>query len=71
MAKKYSVTIRGHRTSFSVESQFHERLLQLARRRQMPLARLVTRIDAGRSPGQSLSSAIRLFVLENAKEHGA
>jgi predicted DNA-binding ribbon-helix-helix protein len=66
MAKKYSITIRGHRTSFSIEPEFHDRLLQLARLSQMPLSRLVTRIDANRQPDQSLSSAIRLYVLQSS-----
>jgi predicted DNA-binding ribbon-helix-helix protein len=65
MAKKYSVTIRGHRTSFSVEPEFYDRLLGLARKDQMPLSRLVTRIDANRKKGLSLSSAIRLYVLQS------
>lgn len=60
---KYSVSIRGHRTSFSLEKLFHEELCRLAKRRGWPLARLIARIDADRAPGQNLSSAIRLHVL--------
>ena len=60
---KHSVTIRGHRTSFSLEQLFYDELCRLARMRGWPLARMVAVIDAERSPGQNLSSAIRVHVL--------
>ena len=61
--RKVSVSIRGHRTSFSVEELFYRELLALARARGYSLARLVAQIDAGRAPGQNLSSAIRVHIL--------
>lgn len=61
--RKVSVSIRGHRTSFSVEELFYGELLALARNRGYSLARLVAQIDTGRDPGQNLSSAIRMHVL--------
>ena len=60
---KYSVTIRGHRTSYSLEEPFQEALEALARRSGKSVAALITEIDEGRDPEASLSSAIRLHVL--------
>lgn len=67
---KRSVTIRGHRTSFSVEQPFFEELQRQAERRGLALAALVARIDAERPRDANLSSAIRVFVLEAAKAGG-
>ena len=62
--KKYSVSIRGHRTSYSLEPEFQAELQELADREGLPLARLITRIDANRKPQTNLSSALRLHVLK-------
>lgn len=67
MPKKRSVTIRGHPTSYSIEDEFHAELAAVARRRGVPLARLIARIDAERNATTNLSSAIRLFVLKQLK----
>lgn len=64
---KRSVAIRGHRTSFSLEAPFFDDLAAIARRRRIALAALVAEIDAARPRGSSLSSALRMFVLEAAK----
>lgn len=64
---KRSVTIRGHRTSFSLEAPFFEALGMLARDRGMATARLVAEIDAARPRDCNLSSALRLHVLTAAK----
>ncbi len=61
--RKYSVTIAGHRTSISLEPPFWEALQTLADKRRMTLAALITEIDRDR--GGNLSSALRLYVLEN------
>ena len=60
---KRSVSIRGHRTSFSVEQPFFEELVRIAASRNMPLAALVGEVDASRPPDANLSSALRVFVL--------
>lgn len=67
---KRSVTIRGHRTSFSLEQPFFDDLAAIARRRGVALAALIAEIDDTR-PRDTNSSAIRLFVLEWAKSGGA
>jgi predicted DNA-binding ribbon-helix-helix protein len=63
---KRSVTIRGHRTSLSLEQPFFERLLAIAGRRQLSLAALIAEIDDARPKDANLSSALRIFVLEDA-----
>jgi predicted DNA-binding ribbon-helix-helix protein len=67
MLRKRSVTIRGHRTSFSVEDDFFEELRNLARGSNISLPALVARIDCARQPDQNLSSAIRLYVLDQLR----
>jgi predicted DNA-binding ribbon-helix-helix protein len=61
--KKRSVTIRGHRTSYSVEDDFQDELVRIAQARGIAIARLVAEIDGSRSRDLNLSSAIRVHVL--------
>ncbi|WP_296993740.1 ribbon-helix-helix domain-containing protein [Thalassospira sp. UBA1131] len=61
--RKRSVTIAGHRTSFSLEDAFWEELVGIAQRRAMTLAELVVEIDTDREG--NLSSALRLYVLRD------
>ena len=68
--RKRSVTIRGHRTSFSVEDPFHQELLRLAEASGKPLAALIAEVDAGRAEGSNLSSALRVFVLDALRRGG-
>lgn len=67
LVRKYSVAIRGHRTSFSVEKAFHDDLMAIAAERNLALAALIAEIDAQRPRDANLSSALRLYVLEWAK----
>jgi predicted DNA-binding ribbon-helix-helix protein len=67
MLRKHSISIRGHRTSYSLEDEFFDELTRLARQENIPLARLITNIDAKRTPGINLSSALRLQVLRSLK----
>ncbi|MGY6708930.1 MAG: ribbon-helix-helix domain-containing protein [Rhizobiaceae bacterium] len=64
---KRSVAVRGHRTSISLETPFYEEFERIARQRGMAVAALVAEIDETRPPGTNLSSAIRLFVLEDLR----
>jgi predicted DNA-binding ribbon-helix-helix protein len=59
---KRSVRIAGHATSISLEAPFWRALEEIAARRRVSLAALLSAIDAGRSG--NLSSAVRLFVLD-------
>jgi predicted DNA-binding ribbon-helix-helix protein len=62
--RKRSLTISGHRTAISLEEPFWEALRRIAWAKRAPIARLVAEIDAVRGD-TSLSSAIRLFVLDS------
>ncbi|MBX3576873.1 MAG: ribbon-helix-helix domain-containing protein [Rhizobiaceae bacterium] len=64
---KRSVTIRGHRTSFSLEQPFFDDLAGIAATRRVSLAALVAEVDASRPREANLSSALRVFVLHQAK----
>ena len=64
---KRSVSIRGHRTSFSIEQPFFNELRALAQARAVPLAELIAEIDETRPRDANLSSAIRLHVLAAVK----
>ncbi|MFV0280737.1 MAG: ribbon-helix-helix domain-containing protein [Rhodoblastus sp.] len=63
---KRSLTIAGHRTSISLEEIFWADLREIARRRALSVAALVAEIDAARGEA-NLSSALRVFVLQQAK----
>lgn len=62
--RKRSISIRGHRTSFSLEQPFLDELAAIAARRSMTVAALVAEVDAARPREANLSSALRLHVLE-------
>ncbi len=63
---KRSIVIAGHKTSVSLEDAFWDALKELACKRDLTLSDVVAEIDATRAQG-NLSSAIRLFVLENVR----
>ena len=63
---KRSVTLRGHRTSVSLEAEFWEAFRQIAAERGMAVNALAAEIDAGRAD-VGLASAIRVFVLETLR----
>jgi predicted DNA-binding ribbon-helix-helix protein len=71
LVKKHSVTIRGHRTSFSLETEFMRELELIAKERGTKFAQLVAEIDENRPRDTNLSSALRLFVLEQIRKHSA
>ena len=68
---KRSVSIKGHRTSFSLEEPFFSELVRISAARQIPLAALVAEVDATRSRETNLSSALRLHVLDWFRERAA
>ena len=63
MIRKHSVTLHGHRTSFSLEDEFWAELTAIARQRQLPVAQLLCEIDDARPQDSNLSSALRVYVL--------
>ena len=60
---KHSLTLKGHRTSVSLEDEFWEAFQSLARARGLSLNELAAEVDAGRSGDVGLASAIRVWVL--------
>jgi predicted DNA-binding ribbon-helix-helix protein len=62
---KRSIVIDGQKTSVSIEDVFWRDLKKIAHAQETTLAELVDKIDQTRERG-SLSSAIRVFVLEHA-----
>lgn len=68
LARKRSVSISGHRTSFSLEDEFFDGLIQLANSQNTSLAALVDGIDKSRHRDSNLSSALRLYVLNAARD---
>jgi predicted DNA-binding ribbon-helix-helix protein len=64
--KKRSVSINGHRTSYSIEDEFQAALEKIARLNKLPLARLIAVIDSVPRPQGGLSSSIRVYVLNHA-----
>lgn len=63
---KRSLSIAGHRTSVSLEEIFWNELRAIAGKRAQSVAGLVAEIDAQRGEA-NLSSALRVFVLQEAK----
>ncbi|MDM7980063.1 MAG: ribbon-helix-helix domain-containing protein [Rhizobium sp.] len=68
MIRKRSITLHGHRTSFSVEDPFLDELKTIARKRGLSFAALIAEIDESRPLDSNLSSALRLFVLREFKQ---
>jgi len=60
---KHSLTLRGHRTSVSLEAAFWQAFRDLALAEGKTLNALAVEIDEGRSTDVGLASAIRVTVL--------
>jgi epoxyqueuosine reductase len=62
---KRSFSLAGHRTSVALEEQFWAALVAIATERGQALSALVTSVDAARTPGQTLASALRVVALKH------
>lgn len=62
---KHSLSLRGHRTSVSLEEEFWQAFRDIAAARGQPLNALAAEIDEARGLDSGLASAIRLFVLKH------
>lgn len=67
MIHKHSATLRGHRTSFSLEDAFWVELKAIASDRNISIAALIVEIDEHRGTESNLSSALRVYVLNHLK----
>ena len=62
---KRSLTLRGHRTSVSLEEGFWRAFRDIAAERGLPLNALAAEIDEARGLETGLASAIRVHVLRH------
>jgi len=63
---KRSISIAGHRTSLSLEQEFWQEIKLIAHKQDQSIAQLIKDIDKARGR-RNLSSACRVYVLENLK----
>ena len=65
--RKRSLTLRGHRTSVSLEDAFWAEFQKLAAEKDLSVNELAAQIDAARGVTAGLASAIRVYVLSELK----
>ena len=65
---KHSLTLKGHRTSVSLETAFWDAFRANAAARGLPLNVLAAKIDAERSADVGLASAIRVYILTELQQ---
>ncbi len=63
--KKISVSLSGHQTSISLEPEFIAELNKIAATQNKSVASIIAEIDDKRTPGDNLSSAVRVWILKN------
>ena len=64
---KRSLTLKGHRTSVSLEDEFWQSFRDIADSKNIPINALAAEIDAKRELDIGLAGAIRLYVLQHYK----
>ena len=64
--KKISVSLSGHQTSITLESEFIDALQKLAIRQNRSIAAIINNIDSTRPRDRNLSSAVRVWILQQA-----
>lgn len=62
---KHSLTLRGHRTSVSLEAPFWDAFREIATAEGKGINELAAEIDEARGVSAGLASAIRIYVLEH------
>ena len=62
--KKISVSLSGHQTSLSLESEFIDALHEIALKTKQPVAKIIDEIDEKRTIETNLSSAVRIYILK-------
>ncbi|MEW2916873.1 ribbon-helix-helix domain-containing protein [Ruegeria sp. ANG10] len=60
---KRSLTLKGHRTSVSLEDEFWQAFRDISKEKEMAINALATEIDVERDPEIGLASAIRVYIL--------
>lgn len=69
--EKRSVIVSGHRTSCSVEDEFWEAFKQICERHGKSVNTMISEIDKATPAAPNLSSALRVFVLNDALSRAA
>jgi predicted DNA-binding ribbon-helix-helix protein len=64
---KHSLTLKGHRTSVSLEESFWLAFREIAVEKGVALNVLAAEIDAGRDADVGLASAIRVYVFQTLR----
>ena len=67
---KHSLTLRGHRTSVSLEAPFWEAFCEIAEAEGKGINELAADIDEARGVSAGLASAIRVYVLAHYRSRG-
>ncbi len=62
--KKISISLSGHQTSITLETEFIDALQKLAIRQNRPIAAIINDIDSTRPRDRNLSSAVRVWILQ-------
>jgi predicted DNA-binding ribbon-helix-helix protein len=65
MLIKKSITLKKHRTSLSLETEFWEALYKIAENEKSSIQSLISEIDISRK--SSLASSTRVFILQYYK----
>lgn len=65
---KHSVTLKGHRTSISLEDEFWLAFRKISAEKSKPINSLIAEIDVDRGTTMGLASAIRLYVLRDLQD---
>ncbi len=60
---KRSLTLKGHRTSVSLEEEFWHAFREIAEEKSLAINALAAEVDANRDFETGLATAIRLYVL--------
>ena len=61
--KKISVSLSGHQTSITLEPEFIDILRKISAQKNQSIASIISDIDDKRKPNTNLSSAVRVWVL--------
>ncbi|MEM9632174.1 MAG: ribbon-helix-helix domain-containing protein [Pseudomonadota bacterium] len=67
---KRSLSLHGHRTSLALEPEFWEVVDGFVSAEKRSLANLIAEIDDNRDPDDPLSSAVRVWALQQAHSAG-
>ena len=61
---KISVSLSGHQTSISLETEFFDVLQKISQERHVSIASIIKNIDEQRPPKSNLSSETRIWILK-------